>query len=147
MKGGVLIKNVDTTGVNKNLLPKFKGLIPCARFYQVVVGVIGNCQITQIPYNVVIEDCNIQLCKIVVPSIQRSSSVSKQSIRLSTLYFCVVNLTSLLGWLRCRIQRSRPIDSSLAERKFCNNKKKMDSGNWNLTRPKKANDLKNSVKI
>lgn len=63
----VVIKNVDTTiGVNKKLLPKFKGpyvitkVLPNDRY---VVKDIENCQITQIPYDGVIEACNIRLWK------------------------------------------------------------------------------------
>lgn len=63
----VVIKNVDTTiGVNKKLLPKFKGpyvitkVLPNDRY---VVKDIENCQITQFPYDGVIEACNIRLWK------------------------------------------------------------------------------------
>lgn len=63
----VVIKNVDTTiGVNKKLLPKFKGpyeihkKLPNDRY---VVRDIENGQITQIPYDSVIEACNIKLWK------------------------------------------------------------------------------------
>lgn len=63
----VVIKNIDTTiGVNKKLLPKFKGpyvihkKLPNDRY---VVKDIENGQITQIPYNSVIEACNIKLWK------------------------------------------------------------------------------------
>lgn len=63
----VVIKNVDTTvGTNKKLLPKFKGpyaihkVLPNDRY---VIRDIENCQITQIPYNGVVEACNIKMWK------------------------------------------------------------------------------------
>lgn len=55
----VVIRNINTTvGVNKKLLPKYKGpyviekVLPHDRY---VVQDIENCQITQLPYNGVIE--------------------------------------------------------------------------------------------
>lgn len=61
----VVIRNVDTSiGVNKKLLPKYKGpyvvrkVLPNDRY---VIGDIENCQITQIPYDGVIEAANIRL--------------------------------------------------------------------------------------
>lgn len=61
----VVIKNVDTTvGTNKKLLPKFKGpyvihkILPHDRY---IVRDIENCQITQLPYDGVIEARNLRL--------------------------------------------------------------------------------------
>lgn len=55
----VVIRNVDTTiGTNKKLIPKFKGpyvihrVLPHGRY---VVRDIDECQITQLPYNGIIE--------------------------------------------------------------------------------------------
>lgn len=60
----MVVRNVDTTvGLNKKLLPKYKGpyvihkVLPNDRY---VVRDIENCQVTQIPYNGVIEACNIR---------------------------------------------------------------------------------------
>ncbi|XP_037939272.1 uncharacterized protein LOC119672324 [Teleopsis dalmanni] len=63
----VVIKNVDTTaGTNKKLLPKFKGPYVVQKKLQndrYVVRDIENAQITQIPYEGIIEACNIKLWK------------------------------------------------------------------------------------
>lgn len=63
----VVIKNIDTTvGINKKLLPKYKGpyvvhkVLPNDRY---VIRDIDNCQVTRIPYDGVIEACNIKLWK------------------------------------------------------------------------------------
>uniref|UniRef100_A0A1B0GQT2 RNA-directed DNA polymerase n=1 Tax=Phlebotomus papatasi TaxID=29031 RepID=A0A1B0GQT2_PHLPP len=60
----VVIKNTDTTiGKNKKLIPKFKGpyvvhkVLPNDRY---VIRDIEDCPITQLPYDGVIEACNIR---------------------------------------------------------------------------------------
>lgn len=62
-----MIKNIDNSvGVNKKLLPKFKGpyrifkVLPNDRY---VIKDIENGQITQIPYDGVVEACHIRLWK------------------------------------------------------------------------------------
>lgn len=60
----MLIRNVDTTiGTNKKFIPKFRGpyrihkALPNDRY---VVRDIENCQITQIPYDGIIEASRIR---------------------------------------------------------------------------------------
>lgn len=61
----VVIKNVDTTiGKNKKFIPKFKGpyvvqkVLPNDRY---VIRDIENCQLTQLPYDGIIESSHMLL--------------------------------------------------------------------------------------